>query len=70
MPVDKKKVLPVVLVASIAGEAVLPLRHSDTLAPQPHTQIEITVPSANTASPVSTSGGAGHITDFELNQIS
>jgi hypothetical protein len=68
--VDKRKVLPVVLVASIAGEALLPQRHSHTLAPQPqpHTEVETTVPFANTTSPVSASGGAGHITDFELNQ--
>ena len=56
---DKKKVLPVVLVASIAGEALLPKRHFDTLAPQPHTELEIAVPFATTVAPVSASGSAG-----------
>lgn len=67
---NKKKVLPAVLVASITGEALLPMRHCDTLAPQPHSEVEIAVPFATTASSVSASGGAGHVTDFALNQIS
>jgi hypothetical protein len=67
---DKKKVLPVVLVASITGETLLPMRHSDTLAPQPHTELEITVPFATTLSPVSASGGAsGPATGFDIRQI-
>jgi len=56
---DRKKVLPVFLVASITGETLLSVRHSDTLAPQPHTEVEIAVPLASTVSPGSASGGTG-----------
>ena len=58
---NKKKVLPAVLVAAVAGEAVLPLRHSDTLAPQPHIELEIAMPIATTVSAISASGGAGQL---------
>ena len=58
---DKKKMLPVVLVMSIAGETLLPVRHSDILVFQPHREVEITAPFANTMSPVSTSGVAGGV---------
>jgi hypothetical protein len=56
--IDKNIGLPVVLVASIAaGEALLSVHHSDTLASQPHTDVEITEPFATTVSSISVSGG-------------
>jgi hypothetical protein len=39
---EMKKVLPVVLVASITGEVCLPVRHSDTLVPQQHIETQST----------------------------
>ena len=55
-----KKVLPVVLAASITGEAALSVRHFDTLAPQPHIELNVTVPPSTTVSQaVSASGGVG-----------
>lgn len=55
---DRRKVLPVVLVASITGEIIFSVRHSDTLAPQSHTELEIKAPSATTTSPIFVSGGS------------
>jgi hypothetical protein len=54
---NKKKVLPVVLAGSILGETVISTRHYEALAPQAHTEVEITVPFAAAVSPVSASGG-------------
>ena len=68
---DKKKVLPAILIASIAAETVLTVRHSETLAYQPHTELQIAVPFASTAVPVSASGGAGGLpTGVTIRQIS
>jgi hypothetical protein len=66
-----KKCLPVVLGTAIAADAILATRHSDALAPQPHTELEITAPLATTVSPISASGGAGGpATGFDIRQIS
>lgn len=66
-----KKMLPVVLGTAIAADAVMVTRHSDALAPQPHTELEITAPLATTVSPISSSGGAGGpATGFDIRQIS
>jgi hypothetical protein len=63
---DVKKVLPVFLAVSISGEAVLLVRHSDTLAPeQPHTEVK--VPSGVTVSAaLASASGGGPATRAEL----
>jgi hypothetical protein len=48
---NKKKVLPVVLIGSMVGESLMSARHFDSGAPQPHIEFEITLPFV---SPVST----------------
>jgi hypothetical protein len=68
----RRKVLPVVLGTAIAADTILATHHSDFLAPQPHTEIEITASPTATLSSVSASGGAGAVpaTGFDIRQIS
>jgi hypothetical protein len=56
--VNQNKLPVVVLAVSLTGETLLSARHSDTLAPQPHTDVQITEPIATTVSSISASGGA------------
>jgi hypothetical protein len=65
---DPKKVLPMVLVASLAGEAVLPVRQSNGLAPQPHIELRIKVPSGTVATPASETGAGGNVTSNTIVQ--
>jgi hypothetical protein len=65
---DKKKILPVLLAASIIVEEVVSVGHSETLALQPHTHFEIPdQPFATTVSPISASGGSNVAFDNEAN---
>ena len=41
---NKKKFLPVILIGSIVGEALISARHFDSDAPQPHVDFETAVP--------------------------
>jgi hypothetical protein len=54
----KRKKLPAAaLVLTITGETLLSAHHSDAAAPpQPHTQLEIPTPPANTVSVISAGG--------------
>jgi len=64
---DKKKILPTILVASLTTEALLVLRHPDALGPEPHTELEFPVrPSATTVSVVSASGGSNVSAKLEI----
>jgi hypothetical protein len=57
-----------VLVASLGGEAALPVRYSDGLAPQPHIELRIKVPSGTVAAPASATGAGGNVTSVKIVQ--
>jgi hypothetical protein len=67
-------VWPLVLAASISGEAVLPVHHDEAVEPQPHTELEVQVPSfaiefAPAVTNVSAVTGGGPATGGQISQI-
>jgi len=68
--VNKKKLLPIVLAASIAGELIVSERHHDKLAAQPHTDVEIASVEPAIVAPPASGGAGGAPTSFRVDQIS